>query len=143
MTENPAAEMVVVDEEQFRSLPATIAIARAYRALALGDVPGTVKYAQRVLDLLPEEEHLRRGQATALLGMTYWASGDLEAADRTFANYTTKLRTAGNIPDAISTVCVLAEIRMALGRLREAVSTLEQLLQFVMESGRANAPGNG
>ena len=27
---NPAAEMVVVDEEQFRSLPATIAIARAY-----------------------------------------------------------------------------------------------------------------
>jgi LuxR family maltose regulon positive regulatory protein len=139
-SENPAAEIVVVDEAQFRSLPATIAVARAYSAQALGDGPGTVTYAQRVLDLLPEGEQLRRGQATALLGMTYWASGDLEAADRTFANYTTKLRTAGNIPDAISTVCVVAEIRMALGRLREAASALEQFLQFVMEQGEPVPP---
>ena len=51
-----------------------------------------------------------------------------------------KLRTIGNIPDAISTVCVVAEIRMALGRLREAVSTLEQLLQFVMDQGEPMPP---
>jgi LuxR family maltose regulon positive regulatory protein len=139
-SENPAAEIVVVDEAQFRSLPATIAVARAYYAQALGDVPGTVTYAQRVLDLLPEGEQLRRGQATALLGMTYWASGDLEAANRTFTNYTMNLRTAGNIPDAISTVCVVAEIRMALGRLREAASTLEQFLQFVMDQGEPVPP---
>jgi LuxR family maltose regulon positive regulatory protein len=139
-SENPAAEIVVVDEAQFRSLPATIAVARAYYAQALGDVPGTVTYAQRVLDLLPEGEQLRRGQATALLGITYWASGDLEAANRAFANYTMKLRTAGNIPDAISTVCVVAEIRMALGRLREAASTLEQFLQFVMDQGEPVPP---
>ena len=101
--ETPAAEMVVVDEEQFRSLPATIAIARAYHAQALGDVPGAVTYARRALDLTPETDHLKRGQATALLGLTYWASGDLEAANRTFAGYTMMLRTAGNILDAIST----------------------------------------
>ena len=70
-----------------------------------------------------------------LLGMTYWASGDLEAADRVFADYTMKLRTAGNIPDAISTTVVLADIRLALGRLHEAISTIEQLLQFVMDQG--------
>jgi LuxR family maltose regulon positive regulatory protein len=139
-SENPAAEIVVVDKAQFRSLPATIAVARAYYAQALGDVPGTVTYAQRVLDLLPEGEQLRRGQATALLGITYWASGDLEAANRTFANYTMKLRTADNIPDAISTVCVVAEIRMVLGRLREAASTLEQFLQFVMDQGEPVPP---
>jgi LuxR family maltose regulon positive regulatory protein len=129
----PAAEMVVVDENQFRSLPATIAVARAYHAQTLGDVSGTVKYAQRALDLSPEGDHLRRGQAAALLGMTYWANGDLEAANRTFADYTMNLRAIGNIPDAISTACVLAEIRMALGRLREAASTLEWLLQFVTD----------
>ena len=137
---NPAAEMVVVDEEQFRSLPATIAIARAYHAQALGDVPGTVTYARRALDLTPEANHLRRGQATALLGLAYWASGDLEAANRTFAGYTMMLRTAGNILDAISTTFVLADIRMALGRLREAVSTLEQLLQFVVDQGEPMPP---
>ncbi len=138
--EYPADEMVVVDEKQFRSLPATIAVARAYHAQTLGDVSGTVKYAQRALDFSPEGEQLRRGQATALLGMTYWASGDLEAANRTFAHYTMQLRTAGNIPDAISTTCVVAEIRMALGRLREAVSTLERLLQFVVDQGEPMPP---
>jgi len=137
---NPAAEMVVVDEEQFRSLPATIAIARAYHAQALGDVPGAVTYARRALDLTPETNHLKRGQATALLGLTYWASGDLEAANWTFAGYTMMLRTAGNILDAISTTCILADIRMMLGRLNEAASTLEQLLQFVVDQGEPIPP---
>ena len=137
---NPATEMVVADEEQFRSLPATIALARAYRAQALGDVPGAVTYAQRALDLTPEANHLKRGQATALLGLTYWASGDLEAANRTFAGYTMMLRTAGNILDAISTTSILADIRMALGRLHEAASTLEELLQFVRDQGEPMPP---
>ncbi|MCL4562065.1 MAG: LuxR C-terminal-related transcriptional regulator [Chloroflexi bacterium] len=137
---NPAVEMVVVDEEQFRSLPATIAIARAFHAQALGDVPGAVTYARRALDLTPETNHLKRGQATALLGLAYWASGDLEAANRTFAGYTMMLHTAGNILDAISTTCILADIRMALGRLREAASTLEQLLQFMVDQGEPMPP---
>ena len=137
---NPAVEMVVVDEEQFRSLPATIAIARAYRAQALGDVPGAVTYARRALDLTPETNHLKRGQAIALLGLTYWASGDLEAANWTFAGYTMMLRTAGNILDAISTTCILADIQMALGRLHEAASTLEQLLQFMVDQGEPMPP---
>ena len=34
--------MVVVDKEQFKSLPATIAIGRAYIAQALGNIPDTV-----------------------------------------------------------------------------------------------------
>ena len=52
--EAAAGEMVVVDEAGFRSLPGTIAIARAYLAGARGDVPGTVAHARRALDLLPE-----------------------------------------------------------------------------------------
>src|ERR671916_700434 len=40
--EAPSAEMVVVDEEEFRRLPGAIAILRAGQALALGDLPGTV-----------------------------------------------------------------------------------------------------
>ena len=39
--------MVVVDDGQFRSLPATIATARAFRALALGDVPGDLLHLRR------------------------------------------------------------------------------------------------
>ena len=114
------SEPKVVDEEQLRSLLATIAVARAYNAHSVGDVAGTVKHAQRVLDLLPEGDHLRRMQATALMGMTYWASGDLEAADRVFVDYSQRLLAAGNISAAISAMSVLPDIRPALGRLREA-----------------------
>jgi len=131
----PASRPVVADEERCLSLPATIAIARAYCALARGDVPGTVRYAQQALELLPEGDQLKRGQATALLGITHWANGDLEAANRVFAGFVMRLRTAGRIPDAISAAGVLAEIRTALGRLREAVSTLQQLLQSAVDQG--------
>jgi LuxR family maltose regulon positive regulatory protein len=129
--------MVIADEEQFRSLPAAIAIARAYHAQALGDVPGTITHAQRALALMQEANHLGRGQANGLLGIAYWASGDLEAATLAFTGYTTMLRMAGNILDAISATVVLAEIRLALGRLREAIRTIEPLLEFVMDQGES------
>jgi len=140
-TEDPTDAMVVVDDDQFRSLPAAIAVARAYRAQALGDIPATVGYARRALELAAEEDQLRRGQAAALLGLTYWASGDLEAADRTFAAFTARLRLAGSLADAISTAFVLAEIRVVLGRLREAARALEQLLQDALEQGEPLPPG--
>jgi LuxR family transcriptional regulator, maltose regulon positive regulatory protein len=128
--------MVVVDQEQFKSLPAAIAVGRAYIAQAFGNTPDTVRYASQVLELVPEGDSFRHEQASMLLGITYWASGDLEAADRVFADYTMKLRAAGNIPDAISTTVVLADIRLALGRLLEAIRTIKQLLQFIMNQGK-------
>ncbi|MBI5034404.1 MAG: tetratricopeptide repeat protein [Chloroflexi bacterium] len=131
--------MVVVDQEQFKSLPATIAVGRAYIAQTLGNIPDTVRYASRVLELT-EADPFRHSQASMLLGMAYWASGDLEAADRVFAEYTMKLRTDGNIPDAIGTTVVLADIRLALGHLSEAIGSVEQLLQFVMEQGEPIPP---
>ncbi len=126
--------MVVADQEQFKSLPAAIAVGHAYIAQAFGNIPDTLKYAGQALEF-PEADPFRYSQAAMLLGMAYWASGDLEAAERVFADFTMKLRTSGNIPDAIGTSVVLADIRLALGCLREAIITIEQLLQFVMDQG--------
>ena len=122
-----------VDEVQLRDLLATIAVARAYQAQTLGDMSGSVSHAQRVLELLPEGDHVRREQAIGLMGMTYWASGDLEAADRVFTGYATRLLAAGNIVDAISTTGVLVDVRPALGRLREAVDAVTRMLQVVTD----------
>jgi LuxR family transcriptional regulator, maltose regulon positive regulatory protein len=131
----PSAEMVVVDNEAFRRLPGTIAIARAGLTLARGDVPGTVKYAQRALDLAPEDDLLTRGGAAGFLGLVYWTSGDLEAAHRTYAAGMASLQRAGNISDAINGAIALAAIRIAQGRLREAMRTYELALQLATEHG--------
>lgn len=130
-----AAEMVVVDQEQFRSLPASIANARAYRALVLGDAPGTVTYARQALDLLQEGDYYERGTTAALLGLAYWTSGNLEAAHRSFADGLASLQMAGGILIRIGGTVILAYIRIAQGRLHEAVRTYEQSLQLATEQG--------
>jgi LuxR family maltose regulon positive regulatory protein len=139
--EAPAAAMVVVDEEEFRRLSGAIAIARAGLALVLGDVPATVKYARRVLDLVPEDDtHLWRGAAVALLGLAYWASGDLETAHRAYAEGMAHVQRAGHISDALNGAIARADIRIAQGRLREAMRTYEQALQLATEQTAQGAP---
>jgi LuxR family transcriptional regulator, maltose regulon positive regulatory protein len=125
-----SGEMVVVDDEAFRLLPGAIAVWRAGHALALGDVPTTVKYARRALDLLPEEDHLGRGAAAALLGLAAWTSGDLETAHWTYAEGMARVHKAGHLSDAISGAIARADIRIAQGCLHEAMRIYEQALQL-------------
>ena len=133
--EAPAAGMVVVDEEEFRRLPGMIALIRAGQALARGDMPETVKYARRVLDLAPEDDHLMLGGAASQLGLAAWTSGDLDAARRMTADGMANLRLAGYISPAIGGAIVLADIQIAQGRLHEAMTTYERALQWATEPG--------
>ncbi|HEX6270117.1 MAG TPA: LuxR C-terminal-related transcriptional regulator [Anaerolineales bacterium] len=133
--EASSAEMVVVDEDEFRRLPGWIAIYRAASALALGDVPETMKYARLALDLVHEEDYLGRGAAAGLLGLAYWTSGDLEAAHRTYADGMANVQKAGYLSDAIGSAIALADIRIAQGRLHEAMSTYQRGLQLATEQG--------
>ena len=133
--------MVVVDTDQFRSLPASISTARAYEAMALGDVPNAVIFARQALFLLPDDDYLRRGPAAALLGLAYWASGDLEEAYQALADAMAGFRMSGNIIFAISGTYGLADIRVAQGRLREAISIYERTLQLAMAQGEPAIPG--
>jgi LuxR family transcriptional regulator, maltose regulon positive regulatory protein len=130
-----SANMVVVDEAEFRRLPGSIAVYRAGQALALGDVPDTVKYARRALELVPEDDHLGRGAATALLGLAYWTSGDLETAHWTYADGMARVQKAGHLSDAISGAIARADIRIAQGRLHEAMGIYEHALQLATEQG--------
>ena len=131
----PSAEMVVVDDEGFRRLPAMIALYRAALALARGDVPGTVRHARRTLDLSPAGDHLGRAAAAGLLGLASWSSGDLEAGHSAYAECMAGLRRAGHIADTFGCAIALADIRLAQGRLGEAMRTYEQALQRAPEQG--------
>jgi LuxR family maltose regulon positive regulatory protein len=131
----PAAEMVVVDEKAFRSLPTAIAMYRAGQALILGDVSGTMTHARKALELVGEDDHVGRGGPAALLGLAYWTSGDLDAGHRWYADGMASLEKAGHLSDAIGCAIALADIRIAQGRLHEAMSTYERGLQLATEQG--------
>ncbi len=130
-----AAQMVVVDEAEYRSLPASIAGARAYRALALGDISNTKVYARQTLALVPKDDRVRRTQATALLGMAEYASGDLKAAERFLLDFQTMMRQANDLANAIGIAFVLANIQLAQGCLREVVSAYQHSLQLALNRG--------
>jgi len=127
--DDATAAMVVVDDTAFRRLPGEIAVARAGQALAQGDVPASVAHARRVLDVVPPDDHFSRGAAAAFLGLAAWTSGDLEEAYRMYADGMAHLRMAGNIADAIAGAVTLARLRIAQGRLREAMRIYEQGLK--------------
>jgi LuxR family maltose regulon positive regulatory protein len=133
--QDPAAEMVVADEEEYLRLPATIESYRAAQALARGDAPGTVRHAQRAIELALDDDHLCRASAAALLGLVYWGSGDLEAGHRAYSACVAGLRRAGHIADTFGCSIALADIRSTQGRLGDALRTLEQALQLAGEQG--------
>ncbi len=136
VTDRPTSQpMAVVDEDEFRSLPGSIAVFRAAHALALGHVRDTVEHARMALDVLPEENHLGRGAASGLLGLAYWTVGDLEAAQGSYAECMARLLRIGHSSDAIGITIALADIRMVQGRLLEAMRLYERGLQL------ATAPG--
>ena len=131
----PPAEMVVTDSEEYRRLPGTIEMYRAGLALARNDLPGTVRHAQRALELAPDDDHLCRASAAALLGLVYWGSGDLETGHRAYSACVAGLRRAGFIADILGCSIALADIRITQGRLGEALRTYEQALQLGPEQG--------
>ncbi len=136
-----STELVFVNEQEFQSLPGAISIARACCAGAVGDVPGSVKYARRAVDLLPEDDHLWRGVAAALLGIAHWANGDLEAAYNSATDGIAHVRKAGDVSATISITYLLAEIRVAQGRLREAVDACQHALQLAADHGEPTPQG--
>jgi LuxR family maltose regulon positive regulatory protein len=128
--EGPSDKMVVVNEAQFRALPARIAFARAYNAQTQRDFLSTVKYAELAFKLTPEENHFLRAQTAAILGGTYWANGDLDKACRSMSDWIASSQKVGNFFFAVAGASGKADILTAQGLLREALRTYQQALRL-------------
>jgi LuxR family transcriptional regulator, maltose regulon positive regulatory protein len=124
-------DFVVVDQAEFRRLPATIELYRAAVAKLRGDLEANVAHARRVLELVGEGDDLGRGGAETFLGLAYWGMGDLDQGYDWYAKGMASLERAGFVTDVVGASIVGADIRMAAGRLTEA--------QRIYELGLARA----
>jgi LuxR family maltose regulon positive regulatory protein len=128
--------MVVADETAFRGLPCRVAVHRAGVARIRGDIAASMAYARRALELVGDDDLVERGGAAALLGLAYWTNGDLDEADRWYADGMTSLEKAGYVSDVIGGGIVRADIRLAQGRLTEALAIFQRGLERATEPGR-------
>ncbi len=130
------SEMVIVDEAQFHVLPSRLATIRSYHAQAIGDTQAVLKYVHKTLNLLPEDDYFNRASITGLLGLTYWASGNLKAALKVFSD-----GLFLNVHDTIKGTFVLADMQMTLGNLHEALNTCEHGLSLAKTFEEPNPIG--
>ncbi len=122
-------ESRVADAVEFQHLPATIAAARAFHALAVNDVVGAAKHARLSLDLLPKEEHWRRSSPGALLALASWTRGDLDQASQSLAGALAGAYLLDNTRFIINGTYVLGEILRGVGRFVDAERGYDQALQ--------------
>ncbi len=129
LADNPPDTVALfVDKAEFTALPANVALARAYVAMAFGDAPNAEQQARRTLSLLPDADLFRRAGAIAVVGMACLQNGNLESAAAAIFEGIEMAEKDGNPVIALNGAFPLVDIRLAQGRLREAAAVFENLL---------------
>jgi LuxR family maltose regulon positive regulatory protein len=128
--EQPPPHVIVVDHDNYRSLPAHIAMYRAAVALARGDLDGTISHARQSLALAPPKDPLARSAAGALAGLASWSSGDLAGAHSAYTESVAGLTVAGFLTDVLGCTVTLGDIRRTQGQLTAAIRTYRQALEL-------------
>jgi LuxR family maltose regulon positive regulatory protein len=126
-------DMVVVDEERFRTLPTSVAVHRAGQALLLGDGAGCITHARRALDLAGPDDHLGRAAGSALIGLASWGNGDVAAAQAGYAESWKHMERAGHIADVLGLAVTLGDLHAIQGRLDDAMRTYQEALRLAAE----------
>jgi LuxR family maltose regulon positive regulatory protein len=127
--------MVVVDEDGFRALPASVAVHRAGQALMLGDRGGCIAHARRALDLAGADDHLGRAAGAALIGLASWGNGDVAAAEAGYTESWKHMERAGHLADVLGLAVTLGDLQIVLGRLGDAMRTYQRALRLAAERG--------
>jgi LuxR family maltose regulon positive regulatory protein len=128
--EQPPANLIVVDHDGYRSLPARIEMYRAALALAHADLDGTVAHAREALSLASPDNDLVRASAGALAGLASWTTGDLAGAHAAYTESVAGLARAGFVADVLGCCITLGDIRRTQGRLGDAMTTYRRALEL-------------
>ncbi len=135
-----------VDGEDCRRLLGRAVAIRSWCARHLVDTRGSIEFARRALDLLPEGDLDLRSFAALCMGAAYWGAAgtaNLQAASAAYAESARLARAAGNAHVFLAATQDEARIQMERGRLRIAEEVLWGSLRFAEERGRTSLPATG
>lgn len=127
--------------EQKGSILGQTASIRSGMARFTGDMERCVMLGQQALDVLPEAEVIPpilflRGSAEINVTYTYLVDGDVRTpAERRAEAAVMSARATGNLSVILRSISNLARLQMLQGRLRQAVSTFEQVAELVPKYG--------
>ncbi len=124
-----AADLVFVDLDALTRVPANVEMYRAALALVHGDPAGTIRHAERVRVEAVPDDNLALGAAAALSGLASWATGDIEAAFQQYSTSVVHLLRAGHVSDVLGCTITLADLRIAQGRLSDALRAYDEGLR--------------
>jgi ATP/maltotriose-dependent transcriptional regulator MalT len=116
-------------QDESKRLPGTIALVRATNAQNQGSLAETVKYAELAIQLTPKENTHLLAQAFITLGMTHWATGDLEASLQAMHVWMNDMQRLGNHEFVVASAFAVADMEVILGRLLDAQQSLHQAIQ--------------
>lgn len=116
----PGGVPAFVDADEYRRLPADVAVHRAGLALARGDVEATVEHSRCALAQAQDSDHVVRGAALALGGLAAWTTGDVHAAHDAYTACLSEFEAIDYVPDVLGCSVALGDMEVALGRPRQA-----------------------
>jgi LuxR family maltose regulon positive regulatory protein len=130
MLTRPAADLVVLDARELERVPAAIETYRSGLALVGGDLHVAISHAHDAMRMAPADDDLTGAAAAALAGLASWAMGDIEAAHGAYTTCVEGLIRADHVADVLGCSLALADMELALGRLRDAEATLRHALDL-------------
>jgi len=116
-------------------VPSGVELYRAGMSLVTGDLAATHQHAQQAIDTSLPDDDLVRAAASGLSGLAHWACGELDDAHRRYTACVDGLRRAGHVSDVLGCAITLADLRITLGRVRDAQASYDDGLGLAATTG--------
>ncbi|MBN1249990.1 MAG: tetratricopeptide repeat protein [Anaerolineae bacterium] len=133
--EHLAATVTNISPEDRAAVRGEILTIRTLRALALGDIAGTISNAEAALALLPEEEGVLRSVVAQNLGNAYSHRGSMQEAAAAYTQALNEGRRSGNLFLAFSAMLNLGELQRLHGRWQDAEHLYLDALAWIEAHG--------
>jgi len=128
-------EQKQLSETDRRTLLGRASAIGAFIASYSGDVSGTIQYARRALENLPESELPWRGAASIALGDAFMDQGDMQAAYEARSEALVTARATGDTYLLMIANLRLAETLRQQGKLQQIIEICEGQMQSAKDSG--------